>query len=206
MTAAFDVALAGEAADLHLDDGRVVGLSTPRWHRRACAGDRWLVRRCTGATLDLGCGPGRLVEALFEAGVAALGIDCSPVAVDHCRARGVPALCADLFGALPAEGHWRHVVFADGNIGIGGDPHGLLRRAAELLRPGGSALVEVKPGWDGLWQGQARLSSSEHETGIWFPWAVLDLETIGALTRGTGLRLTEVHRGHRHFARLTRQG
>ena len=32
----------------------------------------------------------------------------------------------DLFGALPGEGTWSHVLLADGNIGIGGDPVTLL--------------------------------------------------------------------------------
>ena len=52
----------------------------------------------------------------------------------------------DVLGPLPGEGTWDHVLLADGNIGIGGDPLRLLHRAAHLLRPGGTVLVETDPG------------------------------------------------------------
>jgi hypothetical protein len=35
------------------------------------------------------------------------------------------------------------VLLLDGNIGIGGDPHRLLRRVRELLTPTGRLLVEL---------------------------------------------------------------
>ena len=45
------------------------------------------------------------------------------------------------------EGRWDTVLLADGNIGIGGDPLALLRRAAELLHPGGRVVVDLaEPG------------------------------------------------------------
>ena len=47
---------------------------------------------------------------------------------------GRPALRRDVFEPLPGTGRWQTVLLADGNVGLGGDPLRVLRRAAELLR------------------------------------------------------------------------
>lgn len=195
----FDPALSGMVTRIRLSDGRHLPMLSQRWNHRAGGEDRWLLRRCHGSTLDLGCGPGRLVEGLFARGTPALGVDCSAFAVRHCHTRGVPALRRDLFRPLPAEGHWRHVVLADGNIGIGGDPALLLLRAASLLRADGSVLVEAAGPRCGLWRGEARVSTG----GGWFPWALLGLDALADLAHRAGLQLLETHSRRRHFGRLT---
>ena len=142
---AFDAALAGAGATLLDSDGGAAGLPVRRWSGPADADDAWLLDRCTGPTVDLGCGPGRLLVALARRGVPALGIDHSLVAQAQCRARGVVMLRRDVFARVPGEGRWAHVLLADGNIGIGGDPQRLLVRAAGLLAVGGTVLVETDP-------------------------------------------------------------
>jgi len=200
----FDAALTGSITKLELTDGRTLRLSAQRWHDPADSADKWLLERCHGATLDLGCGPGRLVEALQAQGIPALGVDFSAVAVRHCLDRGAPAVHGDLFDSLPDEGNWRHVVLADGNIGIGGDPVRLLRRALELVGSGGSVLVETASAFPGLWRGGARLSGHRQTADDgWFPWAVLGLDALPGLAHRAGLRVLDSHREpHRHFARL----
>ena len=106
------------------------------------AADEMLASRCEAPVLDIGCGPGRFVEALGARGIPVLGVDVSRAAVAQTAGRGVPALLRDVYDRLPGEGRWGTVLLADGNIGVGGDPLTLLRRCAELLRPGGIALVE----------------------------------------------------------------
>lgn len=69
----------------------------------------------------------------------------------------------------PAKGGWGHVLLADGNIGIGGDPAALLRRTVSLLRPDGTVLVELAPAGD-LWCGEARLRGGRRDASPWFPW------------------------------------
>jgi len=86
----FDAALAGAATGLELADGRHVALPVDRWHAAAAGADHWMLQRCDGPTVDLGCGPGRLVAALLAAGVPALGVDHSHHAIRLCRARGAP--------------------------------------------------------------------------------------------------------------------
>src|ERR671916_539698 len=128
----FDAALAGRPAQLVSDDGRILPVAVERWLAPADGEDDWLLDRCSGPTVDLGCGPGRLVAELAQRGVPALGVDCSPRAVRHCHSRGAAVLHRDLFAPLPGEGRWHHVLLADGNIGIGGKPGQLLHRGTAL--------------------------------------------------------------------------
>jgi SAM-dependent methyltransferase len=189
----FDAALAGRSDRLVRADGVVLPLAVQRWQDDADRDDDWLLRRCRGATLDLGCGPGRLVVALADRGVPVLGVDVSPQAIERCLQRGAAVLHQDAFELLPGEGRWEHVVLADGNIGIGGDPAALLRRCRDLLARDGTVLLELTPGAR-LWQGAARLvgeDACEEIAGTWFPWAVLGPDAVEEVADAAGLVVTE---------------
>jgi SAM-dependent methyltransferase len=197
----FGEALLARRAELVRSDGRTVPLDVRRWRAAAAGEDGWLLARCRGMTIDLGCGPGRLVAALLRNGVAALGVDLAVEAVRQCRRRGVPVLRADVLGPLPGVGRWSHALLADGNLGIGGDPVALLRRAADLLAPGGTVLVELDPDEDALWRGSARVRSARAD-GLPFAWAVAGPSAIPDLAARAGLRVLAQHRGRRAFAEL----
>lgn len=201
--AAFGPALVAHRAELLRSDGGVAALDVDRWRAAAAGEDSWLLGRCRGATLDLGCGPGRLLEALAARGVPALGVDTAAEAIAQCRRRGVTAVHADVFAALPGEGTWAHVLLADGNLGIGGDPVALLRRAEALIEPAGSVLVELDPSQQGVWRGQARVRS-RCGTGRPFPWAVAGVAALPRLADRAGLRPTVLYRGGRTFVELMR--
>ena len=148
---AYARALSGEECTVVGDDGSTHPLQARRWLEAADASDRKLfVAPCSGPTLDVGCGPGRLLVALQQQGVLSHGIDLSAAAIARARASGVAATCADVFspmpGGLPDEGHWSHVLLADGNVGIGGRPAQLLSRVRSLLANRGRAHVELAPG------------------------------------------------------------
>ncbi|MFJ6669822.1 SAM-dependent methyltransferase [Actinosynnema sp. NPDC091369] len=197
---AFDVGLGGAECGLDLAGGEHVPLPVDRWHEEAGGADHVLLDACRGPTVDLGCGPGRLVAALVRRGVVALGVDHSPLAVALTRARGGPALHRDLFGRLPGTGRWAHVLLADGNIGIGGDPVALLRRARALLHRRGSVLVEVEPPGCGLRRERARVAG-----GAWFDWARLDARAVTPAAAAAGLAPRwVVEREGRWFAALVR--
>jgi SAM-dependent methyltransferase len=198
---AFDHALGENPALLLRSDGGAVRLDVARWNDSASPEDAWLLDRCSGAVVDLGCGPGRLLSALADRGVPALGIDVSPEAETRCRRRGVPMLRADLFAPLPGEGRWDHVLLADGNIGIGGDPARLLRRADQLLRRGGSVLVETDPDADAYWRGSVRVATAGG-LGAPIPWAAIGTRALQAVGRGIGLRTGSVRNGDRCFVEL----
>ena len=200
---AFDAALAGGHTRLIFGDGSETDLETARWTDRAAGDDYWLVDRCTGPTVDLGCGPGRLVVELAGRGIPVLGVDQSGVAAACCHRRSVTMLCQDLFAPLPDEGGWSHVLLADGNIGIGGEPLRLLDRAARLLTRGGTVLVEADPRPELLWQGEVRIRTGD-DIGAPLPWAVIGVDVLARLGATLGLRCSKRHRGDRAFLELTR--
>ncbi|MBN9096821.1 MAG: methyltransferase domain-containing protein [Pseudonocardia sp.] len=201
MTTAFARALDGDQAELVRCDGGIVPLDVERWRGAVAGEDHWLLARCRGSTIDLGCGPGRFIEALEARGVRALGVDLAPEAVAQCLSRGVSVVHADVFGPLPDEGSWAHVLLADGNVGIGGDPVALLRRAAALICATGSVIVELDATEPGLWCGHAQLRSS-HAMGSPFPWASAGTAALPRLAGQAGLRPSVTYRGRRSFAEL----
>jgi len=176
----YEEALAGHARpEIEHKDGSRTPLQVDDWlHIRA--GDCSLVERCSGPTLDVGSGPGRLTVALAERGIPVLGIDVTPYAVRISRAAGVLTLLRDVFGRVPGTGRWATVLLADGNIGIGGDPIALLRRVTELLTPTGQALVEVQPPGSALRAEQVRLRHGA-QASAWFPWAYVGVDQIAEI-------------------------
>jgi SAM-dependent methyltransferase len=172
------------------------------WTRDADPTDLALLARCDGPTLDLGCGPGRLVAALAGRGVAALGIDVSGRAVAMARARGAAAIRRDLFNPLPGEGRWNWALLIDGNIGIGGAPERLLARVRRLLRPGGAVLVEVSPD-DVDRRGPVRLVGVDGTASSPFRWAELGRTGVRRIAEDGGWSVAEEWQdGEREFAHL----
>lgn len=129
----------------HADGSADEVLDAARWARPADAADRSALAGLSGPVLDVGCGPGRMVQAALDAGLPAWGIDSSRAAVTRCRRAGLPVLRRDLWDRLPREGAWGGLLLLDGNVGIGGDIGSVLDRCRSLLRPGGSVVVEAHP-------------------------------------------------------------
>ncbi len=197
----FAEALRGRPVELVDADERSRPLAVWRWSVIDDS-DQVLLDACTGPTLDVGCGPGRMTSGLARTGQVALGIDVVTEAVEQTRARGAEALLRDVFDEVPGHGRWRTVLLADGNIGIGGDPLRLLRRVGELLAVGGHAVIDLAaPGHRGGVR-QCRLSV-EGRVSQSFPWAVVGVDTIAVLAVAAGFSLlrTEEYDG-RWFAVL----
>lgn len=200
----FTAALLDHDCWLETPGGERLPLRAWSWHQHPSAADQTLLDRCTGPTLDVGCGPGRFTSALLRRGLLSVGIDSSPLAVKLTELRGGLALHGDVFAAVPGEGRWRHVLLADGNIGIGGDPAALLRRVRDLIAPQGTLLVEAGPPHTGLHHEQARVTG-RHGDGTWFPWAWLGVDVLTTLAANAGLSCSNTwHSEHRWFAELRR--
>ncbi|WP_307868480.1 class I SAM-dependent methyltransferase [Micromonospora sp. C95] len=207
--AVFDTAIDRAAAGIpaaftarHASGG-VYRFDPAAWCRDAIAGDDALIGCCTGPTLDVGCGPGRLTSALSHAGRPALGIDVSASAVLLARRRGAAVLQRDVFGPVPGAGRWRHLLLADGNIGIGGDPYRLLRRCRQLLAVDGRLHAELAPAGTPAWSGTATV---QHPDGAdrTLPWACVPLEDLAGLADATAMRVLDSWtEAGRWFATLT---
>ncbi|MFG3281922.1 class I SAM-dependent methyltransferase [Streptomyces sp. NPDC048111] len=170
---------------LRRSDGWLLPLEVERWCAEPDLADRTVLRRCRGAVLDIGCGPGRLVAALAADGVAALGVDVSPEAVRHTRAWGGSALCRSVFDRLPGEGRWDTALLVDGNVGIGGDPAKLLARVAQLVVPQGLLLVEAAP-YEIDERIRVRVADARGAAGSDFAWARLGTNALLACARPLG--------------------
>lgn len=187
---------------LRTREGVVLPLEVDRWYAEPGPDEAGVLDRAAGPVLDVGCGPGRHTLALMRRGVTALGIDVSKRAVRLARGRGAAVIRRSVFDPLPDPGGWGTVLLLDGNVGIGGDPRRLLSRARSLLRPRGRVLLEVEgPGAPT----RSLLVRVEHgaEMGVWFPWAQVGIDALGALCRAARLEVAEAWReGARWFARL----
>jgi SAM-dependent methyltransferase len=200
---ALDAAFAGVPCDLVRADGGTKVFAAHRWTGTASSVELALfVDPCTGSTLDVGCGPGRLTAALARKGLPALGIDISAEAVRLTRQRGGAAVQQDAFDELPGASRWRHVLLADGNVGLGGDPVRLLRFLRRHLEPGGTMLVEVAgPGVRGnRHQVQLRVADQLCEP---FDWATVGIDEVEHLASLAGMALCGTRSlGGRHVATL----
>lgn len=176
---------------LMTSSGQHVELDMVRYLADANAADATVLERCVGPVLDVGCGPGRIVGALTEAGVSALGVDIADAAVEITLRRGALALARDIFSRLPGEGRWRTVLVLDGNCGIGGDVPALLRRLIELTSDDGVMIVEAAttvPGTDDVLTASF---STDDADGPTFPWAIASADVLLAYAEQVGLALVQ---------------
>ncbi|MFW0797230.1 class I SAM-dependent methyltransferase [Gordonia sp. CPCC 205515] len=209
MTDVFDAVFAADRCMLHHADGSVRMLPLARWRGEDHTGaerafDLEVVARCRSATIDLGCGPGRLVRALAARNVVALGVDRSQVAVTIAEHHGTAILHRDIFDPLPREGHWSTALLIDGNIGIGDDPLRVIQRARRLIRRGGSILVEIDPDVEHVEHDTVRVESVAG-LGDWFGWARVGLLGIEDIAHESGLIVgTTWQVADRHVAELVR--
>ena len=176
-------------------EGRGVHHELPvrRWVGQASRSDRLVLDRCHGSTVDLGCGPGRLAAELHSRGQAVLGVDVSSSALRSARHRGVPVHCGSLFDPVPGEGAWDTVLLADGNIGIGGDPVALLRRAREVAHGTGRVVVDLAGPGTGLRVHQLHLRAGGLASTS-FAWAELGPDALTDTAALAGLSVIEVAR------------
>ncbi|MEV6580491.1 methyltransferase domain-containing protein [Streptomyces sp. NPDC051582] len=184
-------------------EGWSLPLDVERWCAAANESDRTVLRRCTGRVLDIGCGAGRLVEALTGRGRQVLGIDVCPSAVITTVCRGGSALSRSVFDPLPEEGRWETALLIDGNIGIGGDPRRLLRRVRDLVHREGLLLVEAAA-TDVDERRRVRIHAGHGPVSAVFPWALVGATALSRHAASSGWTETErwTTGGGRHFVAL----
>jgi glycosyltransferase A (GT-A) superfamily protein (DUF2064 family)/SAM-dependent methyltransferase len=171
-------------------DGRGLVLDGARWSSPADPVDQMVVSRCEPPVIDVGCGPGRMVRALQHSGRAVLGIDISSVAVEAGSGDGGQVLRRHLADPLPGEGRWGTALLLDGNVGIGGDVGGLLRRCRDLVGPGGLIICEVDPDPERNEAYEVVLSDGGRRSTA-MPWASIGGRALKRLAAGIDLITTE---------------
>ncbi|KQO62756.1 class I SAM-dependent methyltransferase [Curtobacterium sp. Leaf261] len=165
----------------------VVTFDVGRWSAPADHVDRSLFAGVDGPVIDIGCGPGRMLLAAADIGVPALGIDVSPVAVSIANRGGGNAVRGSVFDPVPDEGHWDTALVIDGNIGIGGDPEGLLRRCRDIVRTQGRVVVETNPDDDVDRVFDATIIGADGRASGTFPWAEVGRLTLLRHAASAGL-------------------
>jgi SAM-dependent methyltransferase len=189
----YESGLSSQRLWAHNERGQRFALPVHDWCADTIPGDASLLQRCTGSTLDVGCGPGRLTAALTARGIKALGIDISALAVSVAKARvmGTQAVQRSVFGPVPGSGRWDSALLADGNIGIGGDPVVLLQRLRQLISPEGSVHVELAPPGALTTAQELRLEDELRRVSESFPWAEVGVDGLATIATASGLRVTD---------------
>ncbi|MFD7540244.1 class I SAM-dependent methyltransferase [Streptomyces sp. NPDC059819] len=189
---AYAEAVVAPVGSLTLRDGTgwSAPLDVPRWSAHPDAADEAVARRCSGWVLDIGCGPGRIVEAVGRRGHRVLGIDVCPTAVISTVCRGGSAVSRSVFEPLPDEGRWDTALLMDGNIGIGGNPYRLLRRIRETVQERGLLIVETFRE-DVDERRRVRIHSGSRAAGPVFPWATVGSPALERHARASGWIPTE---------------
>ncbi|ONI88681.1 hypothetical protein ALI144C_06590 [Actinosynnema sp. ALI-1.44] len=159
-----------------------------------------------GYVLDIGCSTGRHLEILAERGVRGHGIDTSAAAVALAALAGVEVVHADVNQYVPPADV--DVVLALGGTGgICGTVEALpafLSRMAGWLGPDGTIVftsadwrrlsgLDDGSGWTtrrypGDWRMRFRLGE---QVGPWFPWLVVDIDTLARVCGQVGLRIEQ---------------
>lgn len=173
------------------------------WAHEPDDADESVLARCQRATLDIGCGPGRMVLELTRRGIPSLGIDILPEAVRQVRRRGGLALQRSVFGPLPGEGRWSNALLLDGCVGIGGTPGRLLSRIRELIGPDGLIYVEHEPDDDLDDVTAAKVRDIDGGLGPELPWALLGRNALRSAANEAGLVVLDSWISHsRAFAAI----
>jgi len=167
-----------------------LALPVDRWLNDVTPADASALARVKAPVLDVGCGPGRHLQALAKQGVLSLGVDTCEAAVSLARRRGVAVLERSVFDPMPGTGRWATALLLDGNFGIGGRPHALLNRIHGLLRSKGSVIVEMESPRMPTYRSIARIEAGPH-VGPWFPWAMVSTNDIDRFASLGGMAVVE---------------
>lgn len=112
----------------------------PQYCYRKAVGRDMLPFRGEGRLLDVGCGPGRLLQELREQGWNVSGVDFSTLAVERAHSVGLNVKQGDLMSAAFKDNAFDVVLF-NHSLEHMYDPIKTLQEAYRILRPGGALVL-----------------------------------------------------------------
>jgi SAM-dependent methyltransferase len=172
------------ASDTNREPGLFTRLGSALFTRRMRPIARHIALGPDTRWLDVGCGGGSGLQSMLDAyGVKGTGIDLSSRAVAACRRRGFTAHAVRFEDYVPAEGEAYDLIHSSHLIEHVESPYEYLRKARELLTPGGLS-VFVTPN-TATWE--ARLFG-RHWGGLHTPrhWTLLDPASTRTLAHRAG--------------------
>ena len=161
--------------------------------------------------LDIGCNAGRHALYLQQQGLAVLGVDVSPLAIEVAKERGLANAQVLSIDELSAElGVFDTILMLGNNFGLFGSAakaRRLLRRFGTFTRPGATLIAESLNVYEtkdpdhlaylaanrkrGRMSGQIRLRGRYKRYATpWFDYLMVSPEEMATLVDGTGWRVT----------------
>lgn len=105
--------------------------------------DSWY--KNTGSLLDVGCGRGDMLSALFDAGYSVAGVDLSPTSIESCKPH--PIKIANLeTEPFPYGDESFDYIFSKSVIEHLNQPLPFLKQTLRVLKPEGNAII-MTPSW-----------------------------------------------------------
>jgi SAM-dependent methyltransferase len=191
---------------LRVGSGRRLAHDLAAYFAPVTGHERALLDLVEGPVLDVGCGPARHARFLQAAGLTAIGLDRSALALGLARALGLRHwLHADARACvLPPV---RTALLLDGNLGLAGTPDDavrLLHRLAAACGPGGHLLVGGRAPRHGRSRPLVVRDEYRGLVGPWGGWLQAGLPTVLDLAHPAGWRLRQAATaGARYWAALT---
>jgi cyclopropane fatty-acyl-phospholipid synthase-like methyltransferase len=174
------------------------------------AGLKKAISYARGRSLDIGCGPGRVLMHLQKNGVDAMGVDTSPLAVKICKERGLKNVRQmSIMDLSPAMGSFDTIVMFGNNFGLLGgfnQARTLLKRFYKMTSSDGRIIAQTLDPYetddpDYLWYhrwnrehgrmgGLVRIRSRYKKLiGPWFDYLFASREEVKKLAAGTGWKV-----------------
>lgn len=192
--------LTTESLSLVSSSGEEWSLNVDRWLGPASAADTHALTRTNGRVLDVGSGPGRMLKAGSKMGIDIEGVDTDLSTALSLQKLGYTVHTGDIMDVdLPS---YESFLLMDGNLGMTGDPIGLLRRLCTLRTKNAVLIVEVESPLEKTRTELVRLKTNSTLSGSFY-WSWVTVQDLGLIAETGGWQLQQIwEENDRYFGEL----